>query len=96
MEMSMTERGNDRQRLSRRAALARTALAFGAATAATVVRPAAAQDKVSQALANYQTTPKGNDHCGVCVNFESPHACKFVQGEVSPTGWCQLFTPKSE
>ncbi len=24
-----------------------------------------------------------------------PAACKFVQGDVSPNGWCQLFAPKT-
>jgi len=90
----MTEHGNDRQRLSRRAALAGAALALGGATAAMVVRQAAAQQKISQALANYQTAPKGADHCEVCTNFQPPHGCKFVQGEINPSGWCQLFAPK--
>jgi hypothetical protein len=94
MGFNMTENGNDRQRISRRVALARTALALGATTAATV-RRAAAQQKVSQALANYQGTPKGADHCEVCTNFQPPNACKFVQGEISPKGWCQLFSAKS-
>ncbi|WP_158928788.1 hypothetical protein [Acidisphaera sp. S103] len=92
----MTEHENDRQRISRRAALTRTALALGAATAATVARQAAAQQKVTQTLANYQGTPKGNDHCEVCLNFQPPNTCKFVQGDISPNGWCQLFTPKSQ
>jgi hypothetical protein len=84
----MTERGNDRRRLSRRAALA-----LGAATATTVVRRAEAQAKISQTVAKYQATPNGNDHCEVCGNFQTPSACKFVQGEISPKGWCQLFSP---
>jgi hypothetical protein len=92
----MTERGNGRQQISRRAAFIGTAFAFGAAIAATVVRQAAAQQKVSQALANYQGMPKGNDHCEVCNNFQSPNACRFVQGEISPKGWCQLFSSKSQ
>jgi hypothetical protein len=95
MGLKMTKHGNDHQRISRRVALTRTALALGATTAATVVRQAAAQQKISQALANYQGTPKGNDHCEVCTNFQPPNACKFVQGEISPKGWCQLFSPKS-
>lgn len=90
----MIERGNDRQRLSRRAALTGTALALGAATAATVVRQAAAQDKITQVLAKYQNKPNGNDHCGLCNNFQPPNACKFVQGEITPNGWCQLFAAK--
>jgi len=91
----MTERGNDRKFMSRRAALTGTALALGAATAATVVRPAAAQEKISQAVAKYQATPNGNDHCELCANFQPPSACKFVQGEISPKGWCQLFSAKN-
>jgi len=91
----MIECGNDRQRLSRRAALTGTALALGAATVVTVVRQAAGQDKITQVLAKYQNKPNGNDHCGLCSNFQPPNACKFVQAEITPNGWCQLFTPKS-
>jgi hypothetical protein len=28
-----------------------------------------------------------------CANFQ-PEACRFVDGDVSPNGWCQLFGPK--
>jgi len=91
----MTAHTNERQRISRRAALTGSALALGAATAAIVVRQAAAQEKTSQALAQYQGTPKGNEHCEVCIYFQPPHACKYVQGEISQKGWCQLFTLKS-
>jgi hypothetical protein len=91
----MTERGNDRERISRRTALAGTALALGAATAATVVRQAAAQQKISQAVAKYQLSPNGKDHCEVCDNFRPPNACKFVEGEIGPNGWCLLFSPKN-
>jgi hypothetical protein len=95
MGLSMTERGNDGQRISRRAVLTRTALALGGATAAAVVRQAAAQRKIPQAFAKYQNMPNGNDHCEVCNNFQPPNACKFVEGEISPKGWCQLFSPKT-
>jgi hypothetical protein len=54
----MAEHGNDRQHISRRMALTGTALALGATTAA-MVRQAAAQQKVSQALANYQGHVEG-------------------------------------
>jgi hypothetical protein len=94
MEVSMTECGNDHRRISRRAALTGTAFALGAAAVGTVVRPAAAQEKISPALANYQDTPKGDDHCEVCNNFQAPNGCKFVQGAISPKGWCQLFSRK--
>ena len=63
--------------------------------AATVVSLTAAQQKLSQADAKYQTTPKGDQRCDGCVNFQPPNACKFVQGDISPNGWCQLFAAKS-
>ncbi len=88
----MVECGNERERISRRAALGVTVLALGAAT---MVRQAAAQQKIAPALAKYQDTPNGDNHCEVCDNFQPPNACKFVQGEISPNGWRQLFSPKS-
>ena len=56
----------------------------------------AAQQKISQADAKYQATPKGDLHCDGCVNFQPPNGCKFVQGEISANGWCQLFVPKAK
>ena len=86
---------NDCQRISRRVVFTGTALALGAAAAATVVSEATAQEKISQADAKYQGTPKGDQHCDGCVNFQPPNACKFVQGDISPSGWCQLFAAKT-
>jgi hypothetical protein len=84
---------NDHQRISRRVALSGAALALGAAAMA--VSQVAAQQKIGQADAKYQGTQKGDQRCGGCVNFQPPNACKFAQGDISPSGWCQLFTPKS-
>ena len=86
---------NDRQRISRRVVLTGTALALGAVAAATAVSQAIAQVKISQATANYQNTPKGDQRCDRCVNFRPPNACKFVQGDISPNGWRQLFVKKT-
>ena len=91
----MNDDRKDCERISRRAALAGTALVLGAAAAATAVSQSSAQQKISQADAKYQATPKGEQHCDGCVNFQPPKACKFVQGDISPSGWCQLFTPKT-
>jgi hypothetical protein len=91
----MKNSGNDSQRISRRVALSGAALAVGAAAIATAVSQAAAQQKISQADAKYQDTPNGAQHCDGCANFQPPNVCKFVQGNISPSGWCQLFTPKS-
>jgi hypothetical protein len=85
---------NDCQRISRRVALTGTALVLGAA-AATVVSQATAQEKLSQAHAKYQDTPKGDQHCDSCMLFQPPNACKVVQGEISLSGGCQLFVKKT-
>jgi hypothetical protein len=84
------------RRMSRRAVLRSAALSLGAATATAAVSQTAAQQKISQADAKYQATPKGDLHCDGCVNFQPPNGCKFVQGEISANGWCQLFVPKAK
>jgi hypothetical protein len=86
---------NDCQRISRRVVLTGTALAVGATAAVRVVSPAMAQEKMSQADAKYQGTPKGDQRCDGCMLFQPPNACKVVQGEISPSGWCQLFVKKT-
>jgi hypothetical protein len=85
---------NDCQRISRRVLLSGTALALGTAAVAAVSQ-AMAQVKISQAVANYQNAPKGDQRCDRCINFQPPNACKFVQGDIRPSGWCQLFAPKT-
>jgi hypothetical protein len=82
------------QNISRRMALTSTALAFVVAADAAIAR-AGAQTKISPAVAKYQDRPKGQQSCAVCANFQPPNACKFVQGTISPNGWCQLFAAKT-
>ena len=86
---------NDCQRFSRRVVFTSTALALGAAAAATVVSEATAQEKISQADAKYQGAPKDDQRCDGCILFQPPNTCKVVQGEISPSGWCQLFVKKT-
>jgi hypothetical protein len=90
--MSNSKDGS-RKNMSRRMAVTSTALAFVAA-ASTAVRRASAQQKITQAAAQYQAQPKGNQSCATCVNFQPSNACKFVEGTISPTAWCVLFAPK--
>jgi hypothetical protein len=52
---------------------------------------AAAQQKVSQAEAEYQDRPKDGLACAACTLFRPPRACEAVQGDVSPRGWCKFF-----
>jgi hypothetical protein len=81
--------------MSRRIVLRRTALALGAVATGAVAPRASAQQKISQADAKYQPQPKGQQRCDNCVNFQAPKACKFVQGDISPSGWCQLYAAKT-
>ncbi len=72
-----------------------TAFAFGAVASGRVISQAAADDKLAQKDAAYQLTPKDAQRCAGCLSFQPPQACKFVQGVIKPTGWCQLFAPKT-
>lgn len=91
----MTKGEHDNLRISRRGMLAGTSLALGIGVAAGASRYADAQTKLSQAAAKYQTTPKAKQSCSVCINFQPPNACRFVDGTISPNGWCQLFAAKT-
>ena len=75
--------------------LSGTAVALGVVAATTPVSQSMSQVKIGQATANYQNTPKGDQRCDRCVNFQPPNACKFVQGDISPSGWCQLFVKRT-
>jgi hypothetical protein len=61
------------------------ALPFGLAIAA---------GKVAQKAAQYQPAPKGGQACAGCNSFIAPNQCKLVAGEISPSGWCHLWTKK--
>ncbi|MBV9116328.1 MAG: hypothetical protein JOY63_03060 [Acetobacteraceae bacterium] len=79
--------------VSRRAALR---VGIGVATAAVVAGTAAAQNapKLAKNVVMYQDQPKDGHECDQCVNFQPPNACKIVEGEISPKGWCGAFAPK--
>ena len=53
----------------------------------------AATGKVSQASVKYQTKPNGEQKCGGCLHFiAGSNTCKLVDGQISPEGWCSLWT----
>jgi hypothetical protein len=56
---------------------------------------ASAQAKVPQSAVSYQDKPKGAQRCDGCSLFQPPNACKTVEGEISPQGWCSLFAKKA-
>lgn len=51
-----------------------------------------AQKKLTQAAAHYQDHPQGNQLCGSCPYFIAPNSCVAVEGEISPAGWCPIYT----
>jgi hypothetical protein len=58
--------------------------------------PSGARAKTGKAEANYQDQPKGNQKCAECVYYFLPdrNACKIVEGEISPQGWCKFWKAK--
>jgi High potential iron-sulfur protein len=65
-----------------------------AAVGAVVAASTEAQEKIAQAMVQYQPTPKDGNKCSTCVNFEAPASCKIVAGSISPNGWCIAYAPK--
>ena len=50
--------------------------------------------KATQKAAGYQDTPKGEQRCDNCSQFEAPSSCKIVEGEINPDGWCRVYVKK--
>ena len=48
--------------------------------------------KVSKAAVAYQDSPKGDQNCASCRLFTAPNACKQVEGDISPNGWCRIWS----
>jgi High potential iron-sulfur protein len=67
-----------------------------AAVGAVVAASTDAQEKIAQAMVQYQPTPKDGNKCSTCVNFEAPASCKIVAGSISPNGWCIAYAPKED
>lgn len=82
----------DFKKLSRRQVLGAAAgiTVAGALVAATPAEAA----KVKPTAVKYQTEPKGESKCEGCRFFEAPSSCKSVDGEISPNGWCILWSKK--
>jgi len=69
--------------------------ALASAGSAAAARRAQAQEKIAQAVVQYQKEPKNGQMCSTCVNFEPPTACKIVTGTIDPNGWCLVYAPKT-
>jgi hypothetical protein len=49
---------------------------------------------MAQSAVRYQATPKDGKQCSDCKLFVPPNACKNVEGEIAPAGWCALWVKK--
>lgn len=85
------------RRLTRRDLLTTASAALtGTALVTFAASHAAAAEKVSKDQVSYQDTPKNDQYCADCRFFQEPNACERVEGEISPEGWCALWSPKPE
>lgn len=53
-----------------------------------------AQAKLAQTAVKYQAEPKDGKQCDGCAQFVAPNSCKLVDGEIAPTGYCNLWVKK--
>jgi len=80
-------------RVSRRDFLVVAAVGSGAIVGVGLTAsPAAA--KMAPKAASYQPAPKGDQSCASCASFQPPASCKLVDGSISPSGWCTLYSPR--
>jgi hypothetical protein len=47
--------------------------------------------QMSQKTAHYIAKSTNGKLCSGCKFFEAPHACKIVEGDIAPNGWCMLW-----
>jgi len=89
----MPTSGSSRRTFIKTAGVAAAAATCGRAASATAqeYKPQD-QKKLTQAAARYQDHPKGNETCTGCPYFVLPKSCVVVEGEISPNGWCPIFT----
>ena len=48
--------------------------------------------KATQKAAKYQDSPRGPAQCDNCALWIAPDQCKIVEGPLSPTGWCAVYS----
>jgi len=88
----MPKSGSSRRAFIKTMGVVAAAASCGRAALAQEYKPQE-QKKLTQAAARYQATPKGNESCGTCPYFQFPRSCVVVEGEISPSGWCPIYTP---
>jgi hypothetical protein len=69
-------------------------IAAASAAPALALMTGRAEAKLAQTAVKYQPDPKDGKQCDGCNFFVSPNACKQVDGEIAPSGWCLLWVKK--
>ena len=90
------DRKTSRRSVLRAGATAVTGVAVTglALTAGGMAGQAQAQTKIAQKLVQYiPVSKKPTQNCANCSQFVAPNACKIVEGEVAPAGWCLSWAP---
>jgi uncharacterized membrane protein len=94
---AMTEENETMRDQGSKAAMNRRAMilaAIGAAPLLALSSTSSRAAKMTQKAVGYQDSPKGDRQCDGCNLFEGPKACKTVDGEISPKGWCRIWVKK--
>jgi hypothetical protein len=81
---------------SKSACVSRRTVLIAAAAAAPLLAlvSGSAEAKMAQSAVKYQDSPKDGKQCDGCKLFIAPNACKSVNGDISPKGWCALWVKK--
>jgi hypothetical protein len=81
----------------KKAGLTRRRMILGAAGAAPLVAlmSGSAEAKMAQTAVHYQPDPKDGKQCDGCNFWVAPNACKLVDGDIAPTGWCSHWVKKA-
>jgi hypothetical protein len=88
---AIMKNGSETGGISRRTVL----IAAAGAVPALGLMTGAAEAKMAQAAVKYQAEPKDGKQCDACNFWVAPNACKQVDGDIAPTGWCLLWVKKA-
>lgn len=94
MDSPQRPAGPSRRSILRNLGLAAGGAAMLVATASGNRAAAQTQTKATQKDVAYQNTPKGDQRCDNCMQFEAPSSCKVVEGTIAPSGWCGAYVKK--
>jgi hypothetical protein len=79
----------------------RVVLSAAAAATTLLFAPCALAGSIPQKSVKYQTEPNNGHQCSGCKLFipgataDATGTCKSVAGDITPNGWCVLFSAKT-